>query len=115
MTNIFRSIKSRAPNQRATMMSDLGIGMVFAQTGQAKGRIGRYNSTVQLRMPVDAVRFGISSYGQFNDFSAPCLNAKSSFRPRDPHGDTARIRPRKQPEPARRKPPPSRAAPRTSS
>lgn len=85
---VFRSVKNGAPSQFALMMADLGIRMAFAGSSQAKGRVERYNRTVQLRLPNDLVRFGIGSYDEanawFNSFYAGYLNAKLSFLPRDP-------------------------------
>ncbi len=70
------------------MMRDLGVRMVFANSPQAKGRVERYNSTAQMRLPTDAVRFGVTSYDQFNawfnEFYAPYLNSKLSHAPQNP-------------------------------
>lgn len=89
--SVFRALKDGSPTQFAFMMRDLGIRMIFAGSPQAKGRVERYNSTAQMRLPTDAVRFGIDSYDKlnpwFNDFYAPYLNAKFSYPPRDPVSD----------------------------
>lgn len=43
-------------------------------------RVERSNSTAQMRLPPDALRFGIGSYSELNawfkDFYAPYLNSK---------------------------------------
>ena len=89
--SVFRAVKDGSPTQLALMMRDLGIRMIFAGSPQAKGRVERYNSTAQMRLPTDLVRFGIASYDQlnpwFNEFYAPYLNAKFSYRPLDPRRD----------------------------
>lgn len=89
--SVFRTVKDGSPTQFAFMMRDLGIRMIFAGSPQAKGRVERYNSTAQMRLPTDAARFGIDSYDKlnswFNDFYAPYLNAKFSYPPRDPVSD----------------------------
>lgn len=91
--SVFRAAKDGAPTQFALMMRDLGVRMVFASSPQAKGRVERYNSTAQMRLPTDAVRFGITSYEQlnpwFNEFYAPYLNTKFSYAPLDPASDFA--------------------------
>lgn len=91
--SVFRATKDGSPTQFALMMRDLGVRMIFAGSPQAKGRVERYNSTAQMRLPTDAVRFGISSYDElnpwFNEFYAPYLNTKFSYRPLDPTSDFA--------------------------
>lgn len=85
---VFRSVKAGGPTQFALMMADLGVHVIFANSPQAKGRVERYNRTVQLRLATDAARFGVGGYdelnGWFNDFYAPYLNSKFSFEPRLP-------------------------------
>ena len=70
------------------MMGDLGVRMALASTPQAKGRVERAHRTIQLRLPTDCLRFGISDYDRlnerFNGYYAPCINAKFAFAPRDP-------------------------------
>lgn len=89
--SVFRAVKDGSPTQLALMMRDLGIHMIFAGSPQAKGRVERYNSTAQMRLPTDLVRFGVAGYdainGWFNDFYAPYLNAKFSYAPLDPRSD----------------------------
>ena len=71
------------------MMDDLGIEMIFASTPQAKGRIERYNGTVQRRLPNDIIRFGIKDYDTlnrwFDTFYLPYIRQKFAFLPKDPH------------------------------
>lgn len=89
--SVFRAAKDGSPTQFALMMRDLGVAMIFAGSPQAKGRVERYNSTAQLRLPTDLVRFGVSGYDElnawFNDFYAPYLNSKFSYAPLDPASD----------------------------
>ena len=72
----------------AEMMGDLGVRMALASTPQAKERVERAHRTIQLRLPTDCLRFGISDYDRlnerFNDYYAPYINAKFAFAPRDP-------------------------------
>lgn len=89
--SVFRAVKDGSPTQFALMMRDLGIRMIFANSPQAKGRVERYNSTAQMRLPTDLVRFGVRGYDEvnswFNDFYAPYLNSKFSHAPLDPASD----------------------------
>lgn len=86
---IFKSSKDGALSQFGAMMDDLGIEFIFANTPQAKGRIERYNGSVQRRIPNDIIRFGIKDYTElnkwFNSFYIPYINKKFSFIPLDPH------------------------------
>lgn len=90
---VFRATKDGSPTQFSRMMSDLGVRMLFALSPQAKGRVERYNATVQSRLPTDLVRFGVGGYGElnrwFNDFYAPYLNRKFSYAPLDPRSEFA--------------------------
>lgn len=89
--SVFRAVKDGSPTQFALMMRDLGVNMIFANSPQAKGRVERYNSTAQMRLPTDLVRFGVAGYdelnGWFNEFYAPYLNSKFSWAPADPRSD----------------------------
>ena len=49
-------------------MKRLGIDTILANTAQAKGRVERYNSTIQNRLIVDIKRFGIKDYDQLNEW-----------------------------------------------
>ena len=86
---IFRSSKEGNLTQFGQMMADLGIEMIFANTPQAKGRIERYNGTVQRRLPNDIIRFGIHDYDTLNRwftaFYLPYIRRKFAFLPKDPH------------------------------
>lgn len=64
--SVFRSTGDGSPTQFALMMRDLGVRMIFAGTPQAKGRVERYNATVQSRLPTDLVRFGVDGYERLN-------------------------------------------------
>lgn len=87
-SSIFRRRSDGSPTQFAEMMGDLGVRMVLASTPQAKGRVERAHRTIQLRLPTDCLRFGISDYDRlnewFNGYYAPYINAKFAFAPRDP-------------------------------
>ena len=66
--------------QFAEMMGDLGVRMALASTPQAKGRVERAHRTIQLRLPTDCLRFGISDYDRLNEWFngryAPYINAE---------------------------------------
>lgn len=88
--SIFRSTKDTGElTQFGQMMDDLGIEFIFANSPQAKGRIERYNGTVQRRLPNDIKRFGIKNYDDlntwFNEFYVPYINRKFAFVPIDPN------------------------------
>lgn len=89
--SVFRAVKDGSPTQFALMMQDLGVHMIYANSPQAKGRVERYNETAQMRLPTDLVRFGVTDYDVindwFNEFYAPYLNSKFSYRPADPTSD----------------------------
>ena len=87
--SVFRSVKNGNPSQFARMLGKMNIQMIFANSPEAKGRIERYNGTIQNRLPNDLIRFGIPhSYDKlnqwFNDFYIPYINRKFSFPPHDP-------------------------------
>ena len=87
--NIFHSVRDDKYTQFGLMMNDLGIDLIFANTPEAKGRIERYNGTVQGRLPNDIIRFGIKDYDTlniwFNEFYIPYIGKKFSFSPIDPN------------------------------
>ena len=86
--SIFKSVKDDSITQFGTMMEELGIELIYANSAQAKGRVERYNGTVQRRLPNDIVRFGIKDYDQlnewFNTFYISYINKKFAFVPLDP-------------------------------
>ena len=83
---IFKSKNEYGITQFGMMMNDLGITMLYANTAPAKGRVERYNGTLQGRLPNDIIRFGIRSYDELNtwvnDFYIKYINRKFSFRPK---------------------------------
>lgn len=89
--SVFRAVKDGSPTQFAPMMRELCVSMIFFSSPQAKGRVERYNSTAQMRLPTDLVRFGPKDYdelnGWFDEFYTPYLNSKFSYRPADPRSD----------------------------
>ena len=70
-----------------SIMKRLGIDTILANTARAKGRVERYNSTIQNRLIVDIKRFGIKDYDQlnewFNSFYKHYLNKKFANVPID--------------------------------
>lgn len=87
--SVFKSAKTGTSTQFSNMMEDLNIRMIYAYSPEAKGRVERYNETVQLRLPNDIRRYNISDYDQlniwFNENYRTYLNSKFSFSPRDQH------------------------------
>lgn len=86
---IFKSSREDHLTQFGMMMKDLGIEMIFANSAQAKGRIERYNGTVQRRLPNDIIRFSIHDYETLNEWFnrdyLPYIRSKFSFTPLDPN------------------------------
>ncbi len=95
--SVFRTFKDGSPTQFALMMRDLRGRMVFANSLQVKVRVERYNSTAQMRLHADALRFGIGSCDEFNawfnDFYASYPNSKFPYAPLDPADDFAALPP----------------------
>ncbi len=62
--SVFRNngVAVNLPTQFAMMMEDLGIECIFASSPEAKGRVERYNGTVQNRLPNDIIRFQVPDY-----------------------------------------------------
>lgn len=90
--SVFRSVKNGAPTQFSHMMDKLGIRCIFANSPEAKGRIERYNGTIQNRLPNDITRFHIPhDYNVLNSWLntwyIPYINQKFSFLPLDPHDE----------------------------
>lgn len=87
--NIFHSVRDDTYTQFGLMMNDLGIDLIFANSPQAKGRVERYNGTIQMRLPNDIIRFGIKDYktlnSWFNSFYIPYITKKFAFSPLDPN------------------------------
>lgn len=94
--SVFVSSKGeeRTPSQFAMMMSSVHIEMIYANSSEAKGRVERYNGTVQNRIPNDIIRFRkkgikLDNYDDlniwFNEFYIRYINTKFAFAPADPH------------------------------
>jgi len=87
---IFKTIDGKL-TQFASMMKDLGIDMIFANTPEAKGRVEKSNDTIQIRILNDIKRFKIKNYDElniwFNDFYIDYLNKKFARIPIDPNDE----------------------------
>lgn len=87
---IFKTIDGKL-TQFASMMKDLGIEMIYANTAEAKGRIERDNYTFQGRLINDIKRFKIKNYDElnnwFNDFYIKYMNQKFARLPKDLNDD----------------------------
>ena len=73
--------------QFGQMCEDLGINMIAANTPQAKGKVEKWNNTIQNRLVNDIKRFNIKSVDElnkfFNDFYCHYLNQKYAYEPKE--------------------------------
>ena len=94
--SVFVSTKGEenTPSQFALMMVKIHIEMIYANSSEAKGRVERYNGTVQNRLPNDIIRFKkkgvkLENYDDlniwFNEFYIKYINTKFAFSPLDPN------------------------------
>ena len=69
------------------MCEDLGINIIAANTPQAKGKVEKWNNTIQNRLINDIKRYGIKSIDElnvfFNDFYCNYLNEKYAYAPKE--------------------------------
>ena len=69
------------------MCEDLGINIIAANTPQAKGKVEKWNNTIQNRLINDIKRYGIKSIDElnifFNDFYCNYLNEKYAYEPKE--------------------------------
>ena len=69
------------------MWEDLGINIIAANTPQAKGKVEKWNNTIQNRLINDIKRYGIKSIDElnifFNDFYCNYLNEKYAYEPKE--------------------------------
>lgn len=80
------------------MCEDLGINIIAANTPQAKGKVEKWNNTIQNRLVNDIKRYNIKSIEElnrfFNDYYCNYLNQKYAYEPKEselsfvPLGDT---------------------------
>ena len=70
---------------------DLGINIIAANTPQAKGKVEKWNNTIQNRLINDIKRYNINSIEElnifFNDYYCNYLNQKYAYEPKE--NDTA--------------------------
>ena len=73
--------------QFGQMCEDLGINLIAANTPEAKGKVEKWNNTIQNRLVNDIKRFNIKSIEQlnqfFNDFYCDYLNKKYAYEPKE--------------------------------
>ena len=73
--------------QFGRMCEQLAINMIFANTPQAKGKVERWNLTIQNRLIVDIKRYNIKSVNElnkwFNSFYVKYLNKKFAYQSRE--------------------------------
>ena len=69
------------------MCEDLGINIIAANTPQAKGKVEKWNNTIQNRLINDIKRYGIKSIDElnvfFNDFYCNYLIEKYAYDPKE--------------------------------
>ena len=69
------------------MCEDLGINIIAANTPQAKGKVEKWNNTIQNRLINDIKRYGIKSIDElnvfFNDFYCNYLNEKYAYETKE--------------------------------
>ena len=69
------------------MCEDLGINIIAANTPQAKGKVEKWNNTIQNRLINDIKRYNIESIDElnkfFNDYYCNYLNQKYAYEPKD--------------------------------
>jgi len=77
------------------IMKHLGIETILANSSQAKGRVERYNSTIQNRLVVDIKRYKIKDYDElnvwFNSTYKHYLNKKFANVPLDPNDEFVKV------------------------
>lgn len=69
------------------MCNDLGINIIAANTPQAKGKVEKWNNTIQNRLVNDIKRYNIKSVDElnkfFNDYYCNYLNQKYAYEPKE--------------------------------
>ena len=69
------------------MCEDLGINIIVANTPQAKGKVEKWNNTIQNRLINDIKRYNIKFFYElnifFNDYYCNYLNQKYAYEPKD--------------------------------
>ena len=69
------------------MCKDLGINIIVANTPQAKGKVEKWNNTIQNRLINDIKRYDIKSINElnifFNDYYCNYLNQKYAYEPKE--------------------------------
>ena len=82
---VFYNEDDEEPTQFGRMCQELGINMIFAGSAQAKGKIERWNNTIQNRLLVDIKRYKIKEVDHlnkwFNSFYKKYLNKKFAYKP----------------------------------
>lgn len=83
--SVFYNEDDESLTQFGRMCEQLGIEMIYALSAQAKGKVERYNFTIQSRLLVDIKRFEIKSVDHlnewFNSFYCNYLNKKFAYLP----------------------------------
>ena len=73
--------------QFGQMCEDLGINMIAANTPQAKGKVEKWNNTIQNRLINDIKRYNINSIDElnefFNNYYCNYLNQKHAYEPKE--------------------------------
>lgn len=97
--SVFFNEDDQELTQFGRMCKQLGINMIFANTPQAKGKVERWNYTIQNRLLVDIKRYNIKSVDElnkwFNSFYIKYLNKKFSYEPKEKESEFVKIDKRK--------------------
>lgn len=85
--SVFFNEQDQEPTQFGRMCKQLGINMIFANTPQAKGKVERWNFTIQNRLLIDIRRFNIKTIDElkkwFNHYYIKYLNKKFAYEPKE--------------------------------
>ena len=79
--------KDKELTQFGKICKDLGINIIAANTPQAKGKVEKWNNTIQNRLINDIKRYNIKSINElnifFNDYYCNYLNQKYAYEPKE--------------------------------
>ena len=97
--SVFFNEEDQGLTQFGRMCNELGINMIFANTPQAKGKVERWNFTIQNRLLIDIKRFNIQTVDElnkwFNSYYIKYLNKKFAYEPKEKESEFVKIDRRK--------------------
>ncbi len=96
--SVFFNEQDQELTQFGRMCKELGINMIFANTPQAKGKVERWNFTIQNRLLVDIKRFNIQTVDElnkwFNSYYIKYLNKKFAYDPKEKDSEFVKVNPK---------------------